>query len=522
MAKKVRFSLEMKNGVEVTDLESLKENFDIEKVKQYMIDGRLLTWLQDRYYEDEADEVEELDEEDRKLGEKLCEIFEVPYDPREEQSAEMIERLNKLKEYTCNEEVLNHVTSVAFSQEELADLLDEEEEVIYLCGDRFSIPLSKTNTTYIGVNEPIVTYKNKKNKNLDELGIKFAYVKFDEGVVNTPQVAEIEKTENKNYNEEQHKDEERLEEYPIILFAEKSPYKGSEYRCLYMNDPRTGMDVKISEERKDSVVDYCNSKEYVFYAFENDNNIMRYNIRTGETMIIPTKLKGKMGLVYKEDSLFNMFEKVDYFEERKRKEEEYKKTRYNTRRCGFVDQTDSNRTNGKESEFDRDISDLQYERTMFCGENCVIVRNPENGKFVQIGFDGNSQKEISILGNDETCAIGWIHKDIIYYCNMGTYMMYNLKTRVNQKIKSEDEYYKIPFLVTDGECVCYPEQYAEYKKNGEYIDSFYRVICQNMDGTDKKVVKDRLNTSSSEVKAIVINGNKIKIKQYSKSFVIEK
>lgn len=85
------------------------------------------------------------------------------------------------------------------------------------------------------------------------------------------------------------------------------------------------MDVKISEERKDSVVDYCNSKEYVFYAFENDNNIMRYNIRTGETMIIPTKLKGKMGLVYKEDSLFNMFEKVDYFEERKRKEEEYKK-----------------------------------------------------------------------------------------------------------------------------------------------------------------------------------------------------
>ena len=150
------------------------------------------------------------------------------------------------------------------------------------------------------------------------------------------------------------------------------------------------MDVKISEERKDSVVDYCNSKEYVFYAFENDNNIMRYNIRTGETMIIPTKLKGKMGLVYKEDSLFNMFEKVDYFEERKRKEEEYKKTTYNTRRCGFVDQTDINRTNGKESEFDRDISDLQYERTMFCGENCVIVRNPENGKFVQIGFDGNS------------------------------------------------------------------------------------------------------------------------------------
>ena len=33
MAKKIRFSLEMKNGVEVTDLEGLQETFDLEKVK---------------------------------------------------------------------------------------------------------------------------------------------------------------------------------------------------------------------------------------------------------------------------------------------------------------------------------------------------------------------------------------------------------------------------------------------------------------------------------------------------------
>ena len=61
MARKVKFPLIMKDGVEVRTLDELKENFDVEKVVSYFNDGRLLTWLQSRYYEDEADKIEQLE-----------------------------------------------------------------------------------------------------------------------------------------------------------------------------------------------------------------------------------------------------------------------------------------------------------------------------------------------------------------------------------------------------------------------------------------------------------------------------
>ena len=38
MAKKIRFALDMGNGIEVTDLEGLKTNFNVGKVKEYFED----------------------------------------------------------------------------------------------------------------------------------------------------------------------------------------------------------------------------------------------------------------------------------------------------------------------------------------------------------------------------------------------------------------------------------------------------------------------------------------------------
>ncbi len=45
-----------------------------------------------------------------------------------------------MKSITDDEKILSHVDSVAFSQEELADLLDEGIDTIYLCGADFVIP----------------------------------------------------------------------------------------------------------------------------------------------------------------------------------------------------------------------------------------------------------------------------------------------------------------------------------------------------------------------------------------------
>lgn len=42
MAKKVRFPLEMEDGVEVRSMEELRDNFSLSRVLEYFNDGRLV------------------------------------------------------------------------------------------------------------------------------------------------------------------------------------------------------------------------------------------------------------------------------------------------------------------------------------------------------------------------------------------------------------------------------------------------------------------------------------------------
>lgn len=154
--KKIRFSLEMKDGIEVRDLEGLKENFSLERVLLYLKDGRLDTWLRDRYMDDIADALSELDETDADFLRQLCEIFEV--EPAQE----------------------DEDNRVAYEQDDLYDLLDEGKTTIYLNGERFTIPLAKGGITYIGVNDPAVVISSKKKVDFAEKGIHFQNVHFDE------------------------------------------------------------------------------------------------------------------------------------------------------------------------------------------------------------------------------------------------------------------------------------------------------------------------------------------------------
>ena len=64
MAKKTKFPLKLKDDAEVRTLDELHEHFDLEKIIGYFQDGRLLTWLNDRDYENEAKQVEALDKAD--------------------------------------------------------------------------------------------------------------------------------------------------------------------------------------------------------------------------------------------------------------------------------------------------------------------------------------------------------------------------------------------------------------------------------------------------------------------------
>lgn len=183
MAKKIRFPLEMKDVVEVRDLDGLKENFSLERVLFYLADGKLETWLRDRYMDELAEAVSGLDKEDAELNRKICDIFEVEYEEEDEADIEKaMERKRKmglLEEYTDDKQYFDVVDQIAFDQDDLYDLLDEDETVIYLCGDKFSIPLGKQGVSYIGVNNPTVVISSKEIMDFAAKGISFENVKFD-------------------------------------------------------------------------------------------------------------------------------------------------------------------------------------------------------------------------------------------------------------------------------------------------------------------------------------------------------
>lgn len=184
MAKKVRFPLEMEDGIEVRSLEELKENFSLDRVLFYLLDGKLETWLRDRYEDGLADAVSVLDREDREIKRKLCDIFEMEYVSEEEEDPEKAterkRRQELLKEYTEDGHYMDVIDQIVFDQDELYDLLDEGEVVIYLCGERFSIPLGKEGIRYVGINTPTVVISSKEKIDFEKKGIFFENIRFDE------------------------------------------------------------------------------------------------------------------------------------------------------------------------------------------------------------------------------------------------------------------------------------------------------------------------------------------------------
>lgn len=165
MVKKIKFPLEMANEVQVRSLEELQENFDLERVIAYYMNGKLLIWLKDRYYDNEASQISKLNSRDENLKQKICSIFgvkeEVSQDIDLAELEERSKRISELKKYTDNKEIIENINSVAFNQKELINLLDKGLKLIYLCGKQFVIPLNKENIKYIGINTPIVVINSE-------------------------------------------------------------------------------------------------------------------------------------------------------------------------------------------------------------------------------------------------------------------------------------------------------------------------------------------------------------------------
>ena len=72
-----------------------------------------------------------------------------------------------------------NVDKVAFDQEDLADLLDADTNEIYLCDNRFSIPLRVKNKNYIGISKAVAVIRSDKPVDFEALNIGFKNISFN-------------------------------------------------------------------------------------------------------------------------------------------------------------------------------------------------------------------------------------------------------------------------------------------------------------------------------------------------------
>ncbi len=188
MSRKMKFALRMADGYEVrNDLETLREHFDIERAVDYFHSGQLAEWLEDRYYEDEAKAIEGINPEAPNLREEICHALGVGVGNAIgaldiAMRARLDEKRAILREMTDEEEIIALAPQTALNQEDLADLLDMNESVIYLCGERFRVPTREKGKRYIGIlGTPKVDVKAESEAELNERKIFFENVRLPWG-----------------------------------------------------------------------------------------------------------------------------------------------------------------------------------------------------------------------------------------------------------------------------------------------------------------------------------------------------
>lgn len=188
MAKVIKFALELKNGESARTIEDLRQHFDLEKVVAYFMNGRLLTWLKHRHLDDEAAALGKLSAEDAEFAKKLCEILGVAYDEHQKKADAIDantlmadhERINRLRQVTTDAEILAKIDRVAFDEKDLRRLAFDNKPEVYLCNNRFVIPLNVQNKHYIGLGKAEAVIVSDEWVDFEEKGIRFTNVGFDE------------------------------------------------------------------------------------------------------------------------------------------------------------------------------------------------------------------------------------------------------------------------------------------------------------------------------------------------------
>lgn len=202
---KKKYVMDFGNGIMIQTMEELHENFNFKKVMEYFKSRRLVVWLEDRFYSDEADAIKALKPNDPNAPQKICAALGIDYSEYAEELddpetvAWRAERRERLKKFTDDEKIIKKVDYVAFDQEDLEDILRDPflPNIIYLCNNFFKFPsgmLRKTNLTYIGLGKVFAKIDSQKQVNFRELNISFQNIRF---VADEQEMKMLTKTEEK-------------------------------------------------------------------------------------------------------------------------------------------------------------------------------------------------------------------------------------------------------------------------------------------------------------------------------------
>lgn len=301
MAKKIRFPLVMENDVEVRSIEELREHFSLAQVLLYFENGKLVTWLRDRYENEIADKVEELDKSDANFEKNLCECFEVSFDEKAledvEQAKEHNRKLGLFKQFGVDEKFNAHVDQTAFEQDDIYDLLDAGEKTIYLCGTQFSIPLSKKGIHYIGVNCPVIKIDSKTVVDFDAKNIQLEGIQYDsvyQGLLDDAE-AELKKEAEKTALTQENA-KSNLKYFIDYRYADTGLGVPMSCKALLAINLETGEEKIIYANHEMEVYDFAEfEKDIVLLTGRTFNDgtftVVRYSKETETTEVLPVQLE---------------------------------------------------------------------------------------------------------------------------------------------------------------------------------------------------------------------------------------
>ena len=187
MVKILKFALEMRSGEKARTLEELIAFFDITKIIEHFISGRLQSWLKNRHYDDILEEISTLNTEDKNLAQKLCNAFGIEYDnsmvETDKVNINNIQknhaRIDTLRQYTSDVDIIAQIDYVAFDQDDLDKLAAGNNEKIYLLKGQYNIPLNFNNKHYIGISKCEVLIESDNWIDFEDKKIKFSNITFN-------------------------------------------------------------------------------------------------------------------------------------------------------------------------------------------------------------------------------------------------------------------------------------------------------------------------------------------------------